>query len=100
MSAKPNLASNPFGALAIGLVSKLVESMVDSYVTPSGLAGLAQGRTAEAGSTSDSSSLHQSEQPFARGRLDRESFERFSVWEPTDSGKEVRFVFRRYGLRW
>src|SRR5262245_27380548 len=32
------LRDNPFSALALGLASKLVEAMVDSFVTPEGIA--------------------------------------------------------------
>jgi hypothetical protein len=38
--AASELEDNPFGALAIGFASKLVGGMVDSFVTPSGLANL------------------------------------------------------------
>jgi len=99
------LASNPFGALAMGLASKLVEGMVDSYVTATGLAALAKGRKPETDATApessaSSTSLQQRVEPFANARLSRESLDRFSVWVPTDTGKETRFVFRRYGLSW
>lgn len=100
-----DLASNPFGSFAIGVASKLMEGMLDSFVTPAGLADLASGRIpgddpSSSETSSDPSKPGPPEQPFSRARLDRESLDRFSAWVPADTGGEIRFVFRRYGLGW
>jgi hypothetical protein len=93
------LSENPFGALAVGLASKLVEGMVDSFVTPAGIASLARGERPNTGSIAPTSSSSTKE-PFANARVTREALDRFSVWVPNDKGEEARFVFHRYGIRW
>src|SRR5262249_593624 len=93
------LSANPFSALALGLASKLVESMVDSFVTPEGIASLGRGERPNTGSIAPISSSSTKE-PFANARVTREALDRFSVWVPNDKGEESRFVFHRYGIRW
>ena len=93
------LSENPFSTLALGLASNLVESMVDSFVTPTGIASLARGERPDTGSISPASSSSSAE-PFANARVTREALDRFSVWVPNDKGEEARFVFHRYGIRW
>jgi hypothetical protein len=104
------LASNPFGSLAIGVASKLLEGTLDSFVTPAGLAELAKGRipgddpeapeTPSDPSKPEASERGEPKQPFTHARIDRESLDRFSAWVPADGGGEIRFVFRRDGLGW
>jgi len=121
-------ADNPLGAFAIGIASKLTDGMVDAFVTPSGLALLARGRQpflstpfdddpspppapaprdgapdavprnaeGDAGDTADP----EASRPFADARIDRESFDRFTMRVPDERGGELRFGFRRHGLGW
>src|SRR4030095_12399022 len=92
------LSANAFSALALGLASKLVESMVDSFVTPEGIASLGRGERPNTGSIAPISSS--TKEPFANARVTRETLDRFSVWVSNDKGEEARFVFYRYGIRW
>jgi len=82
------LSANPFSALALGLASKLVEGMVDSFVTPAGIASLARGERPDTGSIAPTSSSSTKE-PFANARVTREALDRFSVWVPNDKGEEA-----------
>ena len=105
------LAATPFGSFALGVASKLMEGMLDSFVSPDGLAQLAKGRiptgeppppkpTGEPAPPDAPEKSEMPEQPFARARIDRESLERFSAWVPAEDGGEIRFVFRRQDLSW
>ena len=99
-SAK-RLSGNPFAALAVGLASNLVDSIVDAAVTPSGLARLASGDATPRQNDSRKPRARNKADPFSDARIDRESMSRFSVWVPVnDSSGEIRFVFRRRGLSW
>ncbi len=118
--ASEGMAGNPLGALAIGLASRLVDPVVDSLVTPSGIAQLARGDNPARGLTGDdaddrASAADPSERgdgederdedgriAFEDARLSRDSLDRFSVWVPTDEagGDEVQLVLHRYGLTW
>lgn len=91
------------GILALGLVSKLVDRMVDEFVTPEGLAKLAQGDRPQPNTSRPDRASHassSSEGLFADARLTRDSLNRFSVWVSDEKGTGTQFVFRRYGLRW
>jgi len=109
------LDGNPFGALALGLASKLVDGVIDSVVTPAGLARIARGdsRPVEVDRRNDPGSDRRPSQTdtepppspkesdlFAGSRLEHETLDRFSVWVPNDRGDEARFVFRRRGISW
>lgn len=114
--ASDGMAENPLGALAIGLASRLVEPVVDSLVTPAGIAQLARGdnpardlagdafrRDARTGTAAEDSTPEREERnPFDDARLTRDSLDRFSVWVPTEEAgsDEIRLVLHREGLTW
>jgi len=97
--ATSDLENNPFGALALGFASKLVDGMVDSFITPSGLANLMEGKKPTNKSSSDLTEPEE-RKLFKDGRYSYDSTSRFSVWVPTDNGEELRFVIRRKGIEW
>lgn len=100
--AANDLKDNPFGALAMGLVTKFTENAIDSFVTPAGLAALALGEKPKGGT--DSSPDNKNSEPraalFEKARITHDSLSRFSAWVPNDKGEEVRFVFARRKLSW
>jgi Protein of unknown function (DUF2939)/zinc-ribbon domain len=97
---------NPFGAPGMALGSKLVDSMIDSFVIPSGLKNLAAGQAVPAEQTADSeSSNHTSArehtpQLFHEARYRYDSLSNFSVWVGSRGPDQVRFVLSREGLLW
>ncbi len=104
-SAAEELDENPFGALAAGLASTLVDGLVDSFITPAGLASLMEGERPSIGSPPRAKSRPQPEQEpqrdlFQDARYRYDSLSRFSVWVPGDDGQETRFVLQRDGLSW
>lgn len=98
------LDANPFGALAVGLGSKLVDSLIDAIVTPHGLATLSRGDSSQHESLNISSASPRSstppKRPFENARLSHDSLSRFSMRVPDDKGGEIRFIFRRTGVKW
>lgn len=88
----------PFGAFAMAVAGKFMDGMIDAVVTPTGLARIAAG---EPPTPPDSSVPTRGlKPPFADATIDRETFDRFSVWAGEEGSKGTRFVFRRRGLRW
>ena len=86
-------------ALGTSLAMMLVDGMIDAFVTPAGLAELSRGMVPGSGRGSGG----EDEETFSEARIDRETPARFSAWVPARApggDVEVRFVFRRYGLRW
>lgn len=94
---------SPLGALAGGLATLLVDRILDSIVTPVGIANLIRGAYPP-----DDASDEPNSEPRRRSaadllddaRLDRESLDRVSAWVPNESGGQTQLVFRRYGLSW
>jgi hypothetical protein len=111
-SAAKELEDNPFGALATGLATTLVDGLVDAFITPAGLASLMDGERPSIGSIPSraASSPVQTPEPdqaqtqdrdlFKNARHSYDSLSRFSVWVPGKDGRETRFVLQRDGLSW
>ncbi|ADC64067.1 DUF2939 domain-containing protein [Allochromatium vinosum] len=110
-SAAKELEDNPFGALATGLATTLVDGLVDAFITPAGLASLMDGERPSVGSLPSSSTPSsptrkpdqeqtQDRDLFKNARHSYDSLSRFSVWVPGQDGRETRFVLQRDGLSW
>ncbi len=99
-NAATELKDNPFAALAAGLASKMTEGIVDSFVTPSGLATLMEGKKPTPKTHSDESTPPQEDDLFKNARYTYDSISRFSIWVPNDTGEETRFVLQREGVTW
>ncbi|GMR06065.1 MAG: DUF2939 domain-containing protein [Gammaproteobacteria bacterium] len=99
--ATSELEDNPLGALAIGFASKLVDGMVDSLVTPSGIASLMEGRKPSNDQLSNPDTTKSNKKEiFKNARYSYDSTSKFSVWVPNDNGEEIRFVIQRTGFDW
>ena len=94
--------SNPLAALVAGLATTMVDGVVDSFVTPAGLASLMGGekRSNQTSRRSEASSPREKDALFRNARYGYDSLSKFSAWVPTDDGKEVRFILQRDGLSW
>ncbi len=103
-NAREELSDNPFAALAIAFSDKLVEGMLDTFVTPSGIASLISGRNplikTDTGPTKGDDSDQQLADLWDKSRFEYDSVDRFSIWINNDVGDEVRVVMRRDGLKW
>jgi hypothetical protein len=96
--ASTELQGNPFAGLGMLFVSKMVDTLVDSSVTPSGLAALMSGKSPEQSRDSRPSSSDSRLLPNARYTYD--SISKFSAWVRAKDGRELRIVFTRYDLSW
>lgn len=99
-NAAAELKDNPFAALAAGLATKMVDGIVDSFVTPSGLAALMEGKKPSNGGNSDNTPPPKKDDLFKNARYSYDSMSKFSIWVPNDKGEEARFVLNRDGLSW
>jgi hypothetical protein len=101
------MRDNPFAILGMAVASKLAESLVETAVTPSGLANLMQGRkpasapiAATPASANSLSTTPESVEPFRNARYTFDNTERFSAWVKNENGEEIRFVLSRIGFSW
>ena len=94
-NAATELQDDPFAALAAGLATKVVDGIVDSFVTPSGLAAIMEGnepsKSPESSSGGDSSPPNKDDL-FKNARFSYDSMSKFSIWVPNGKGEETRFV--------
>jgi DUF2939 family protein len=101
--ATAKMSENPFGLLGMGLAAKLAESIVESAVTPSGLANIMQGGSPggqrKVALTESGNEVNTTE-PFSNARYNYDSSEKFSAWVKNNNGDEVRFVLSRNWFFW
>jgi hypothetical protein len=101
-NAVTEMEDNPFAALAAGLATQMVDGIVDSFITPSGLAALMEGEKPNEGvAISDTATPPpEKDELFKNARFSYDSMSKFSIWVPNDKGEEVRFVLKRVGFSW
>lgn len=104
-NAAKELDDNPFSALAAGFATTMVDTLVDSFVTPSGLAKLMSGESSSSDKPSPNSSTTQEtntqeEDLFKQAESSYDSLSKFSIWVPNEDGDKVRFVLNRDGISW
>jgi len=96
------LKDNPFGALGVALASKLIDGLIDAFVTPSALASLMEGKKPP--KESDIRPLRPTKdkdlEPFKSAKYSFDSINKFSIWVPAEEGGEFRFILTRNGLSW
>ena len=106
MQTDPEMASNPFAGLAAAFVVPMVNSMIDTYVTPSGIKGLMSSApqdqaTAPTGNPIESAMKEQSaelKETLSGASLNYDGLNRFIVTSKTPEGKEVSLKFNRFGF--
>jgi hypothetical protein len=98
------LQNNPFAAIAAGFATNMVDGVVDSFVTPSGLAMLMEGKKPSLSRSMrrNPSNTDQANRDdlFKNARYSYDSLNQFSIYVPTDTGDEIRFILQRDGLSW
>ena len=96
--------NNPFAAIAAGFATNMVDGVVDSFITPSGLATLMEGKKPSLSRSRrrNPSKAAQANRDdlFKNARYSYDSLNRFSIYVPTDTGDEIRFILHRDGLSW
>lgn len=92
--------NNIFSALMTGLKAKLVDNMVDSLITPEGLANLMAGKKSLPQESSSKPEPARKEDIFKDARFTYDSLDSFSIWVPNTKNGEMRLVLQRRGLTW
>jgi len=90
---------NPFAVLGGLLAGVMVNKMVDTFVTPSGLIELMKGEVPKASGSGDGGDGERNK-PFGQADYRYEAWDKFSVIVPDQDGDEARFILRRRGLGW
>jgi hypothetical protein len=82
------------------LASVVVDRVVESLVTPSGLAELMKGEIPKTGKPAGKRRETTGRQRADRVRYGYASWDKFVVTVPDKASREVRFILRRRGLGW
>ena len=94
------MQDNPFAAIGAAFATKMVDGLVDSFITPSGLAALMQGDKPNEQMKGLGMAPVQKSDLFKNAKFSYDSTSTFSVRVPNDKGEEIRFVLRREGFSW
>jgi hypothetical protein len=101
--APSQFQDTPIASWVMDLGSKLVDGMVDTYVTPAGLASMMEGRQPKLIPLGGDGSRNPGEQKPPLLKDARHSFDspsEFSVRVNAQDGGEIRFVLSRDRLTW
>jgi len=106
MQSDPGMAANPFSGLAAVIVVPMVNSMIDAYITPSGIKGMIYATAPSQAPSRSNNPLESTLQrlpselndTLSSASLNYNGFNRFVVTSKTDAGKNVRFKFNRSGF--
>ncbi len=93
-------ADNPLAAFAAGFAGKMADRVVDSFVTPSGLAAIMSGQKTDKEKSDDKEDKPKKEKLFKDAKFSYDSLSQFSAKMINEKGKEVQFIFQRQGLSW
>lgn len=95
--------NNIFSALMSGFKAKLVDNMVDSIVTPEGVANLMAGKkslSSDTPTSTPSAPEQERKDVFKDARFTYDSLDSFSIWIPNTKNGEMRLVLQRRGITW
>lgn len=105
-----DLQDNPFAVLGASFAGMMVNSLVDAFVTPSGIIELMSGELSDirkAGKRAGKSGKNGGDRPEAAGEkpfddisMAYQSFNRFIVTPKGKSSRQAKFILSRQGLTW
>lgn len=91
------LEGNPFAGLAAGFAAKMVDGLLDTIVTPAGLASLMEGKKSQ---EEEADGPVDRDKIFEDAQLGYDSLDTFSVRVPNKEGGELQLILKRQGLSW
>ncbi|HOI16542.1 MAG TPA: DUF2939 domain-containing protein, partial [Geobacteraceae bacterium] len=97
------LRDNPFSALAMGLASKMTETMVDMLVTPNAIRSMVEGKNPlqhQKDGKDPQESTGKKSDLFKNASFSFDGISKFSVRMTINENKEIRYVLTREGLSW
>ena len=103
MQSDPEMSANPFSGFAVAMVGPMVNAMVDSYVTPSGMKTI-MSLSAGQETTQDETSLNLAErakdlnQALKRTSFGYEGLDTFHLIATGEGGDKTKLVFARSGF--
>lgn len=102
MLSDPEMAANPFSGFAIAMITPMVNSMVDTYVTPSGMKTILEASsTQQSGVSQDQTAqnLVERKREFDKAlqsvSMGYDGLDKFHLTAAADDGKKTKLIFNR-----
>jgi hypothetical protein len=105
MQSDPEMAANPFSGFAVAIITPMVNSMVDTYVTPSGMRIILESSaTKQSGANHDQTAQNlfdrklEFDKALEKTSFGYEGFNKFQLTATADDGKKTKLLFHRQGF--
>lgn len=105
MQNNPEIAANPFSGFAAALVTPVVNSMVDTYITPSGMRAILESSASEQGDISQdqtAQNLIEGKREFDKAlekiSMGYKGLNEFQLTASVNDGKKIKLLFSRQGF--
>lgn len=105
MQADPEMAANPSSGFAMAVITPMVNSMVDTYITPSGMRSILEaGSLQQTGAIQDQTAQNlverkkEFDQALQKTSMGYDGLNKFQLTATADGGKKTELVFNRQGF--
>ncbi len=105
MQSDPEMAANPFSGFGMAMITPMVNSMVDTYVTPSGMKTILEASsTQQSGASQDQTAQklverkREFDQALQKTTMGYDGLNKFQLTATADDGKKIKLVFNRQGV--
>jgi hypothetical protein len=105
MQTDPEMAANPFSGFAMAMITPMVNSIVDTYVTPSGMKTVLEASsTQESGASQDQTAQNlverkkEFDKALQKTTMGYDGLNKFQLTATGDDGKKTKLVFNRQGF--
>ena len=105
MQSDPEMAANPFSGFALAMITPMVNSMVDTFVTPSGMKTILESSAADqSGANQDQTTQNlvdrkrEFDKALEKTSMGYEGLNRFQLSATAEDGKTTKLLFNRQGF--
>lgn len=105
MQSDPEMAANPFSGFAMAMITPMVNSMVDTYISPSGMKSFLEASSTQQSSASQeqtAQNLIEQKKEFDKAlqktSMGYDGLNKFQLTATADDGKKTKLVFNRQGF--
>ena len=105
MQSDPEMAANPFSGFAMAMITPIVNSMVDTYVTPSGMKTILEASsTQQSGASQDQTAQNlverkrEFDKALQKTTMGYDGLNKFQLMATADDGRKTKLVFNRQGF--
>lgn len=105
MQSDPEMAANPFSGFAMAMITPMVNSIVDTYVTPSGMKTILEAPSTQQSSASPDQTAQnlverkrEFDKALQKTTMGYDGLHKFQLTATADDGKKTKLVFNRQGF--